>query len=158
MYLVSVYRQGNFVEPCLGPHTYLNHKPLQDNHINFTELLERTQDFLLQLSGVKDVYTAQRLLQGAWTPGISRIRGGYNAKFSGDVLIEVSPGWRYVNAETKEDMPVRESYIPFPIVFLGAGVKGEQIETPVTTDRIAPTLSRSVRIRAPNACAAVPLF
>ena len=63
-----------------------------------------------------------------------------------------------LRAKTKEDMPVRESYIPFPIVFIGAGVKGEQIETPVTTDRIAPTLSRSVRIRAPNACAAVPLF
>ena len=146
------------MEACLGTQIYLNHKLVEDKQINFTELLERTQDFLLQLSGVKDVYTAQRLLQGAWTPGISRIRGGYNAKFSGDVLIEVSPGWRYVNAETKEDMPVRESYIPFPIVFFGAGVKGEQIETPVTTDRIAPTLSRSVRIRAPNACAAVPLF
>ena len=158
MYLVAVYGQGNFVEACLGTQIYLNHKLVEDKQINFTELLERTQDFLLQLSGVKDVYTAQRLLQGAWTPGISRIRGGYNAKFSGDVLIEVSPGWRYVNAETKEDMPVRESYIPFPIIFFGAGVKGEQVETPVTTDRIAPTLSRSVRIRAPNACAAVPLF
>ena len=100
-------------------------------------MLERSQDFLLQLAGVKDVYTSTRLLQGAWTPGISRIRGGYNPRYSGDILIEVAPGWHYVNQTQGDDQLARESYIPFPIIFFGQGVIAEKLRTPVSVDCIA---------------------
>ena len=73
-------------------------------------------------------------------------------------MVEVAPGWHYVNNNTHEDQLVRESYISYPIIFFGAGVSAEKIETPVTVDRIAPTLSKAMRIRAPNACNVAPLF
>ncbi len=157
MYFVAVYGQGQYVESSFGTQIYLNHKLVEEKQINLAEMLERAQDFLLQLSGVKDVYTSSRLLQGAWTPGISRMRGGYNPRYSGDVLIEVAPGWHYVNNSTHENQLVRESYIPFPIIFLGEGFKAETVTTPVTIDYIAPTLSKAMRIRAPNACSVAPL-
>ena len=157
MYFVAVYGQGQYVESTFGTQLYFNHKLIEQKQINLAEMLERAQDFLLQLSGVKDVYTSSRLLQGAWTPGISRMRGGYNPRYSGDVLIEVAPGWHYVNPSTHEDQLVRESYIPFPIIFLGEGFKAETIESPITIDYIAPTLSKAMRIRAPNACSVAPL-
>lgn len=157
MYFVAVYGQGQYVEASLGTQLYFNHKLIEQKQINLAEMLERAQDFLLQLSGVKDVYTSSRLLQGAWTPGISRMRGGYNPRYSGDVLIEVAPGWHYINASTHENQLVRESYIPFPVVFLGEGFKAETIETPVSIDYIAPTLAKAMRIRAPNACSVAPL-
>lgn len=158
MFLISVYGQGKYVDACRGTQIYLNHRLAETKQINMTEMLERTQDFLMQLSGVKDVYTSQRLISGAWTPGISRIRAGYFPQTSGDVMIEPAPGWRYVNEDTRENQPVRESYVPYPIVFFGFGTKAEKINTPVTIDRIAPTLSKAMRIRAPNACAGAPLF
>lgn len=158
MYLVAVYGQGNYVEASLGTQLYLNHKLIEQKQINLAELLERTQDFLLQLSGVKDVYTSSRLLQGAWTPGISRMRGSYNPRYSGDVLIEVAPGWHFTNSTMHENQLVRESYIPFPVIFLGAGLTSETLSTPITIDYIAPTLSKAIRIRAPNACSVAPLF
>lgn len=158
MYLVAVYGQGQFVEASFGTQLYFNHKLIEQKQISLAEMLERSQDFLLQLSGVKDVYTSTRLLQGAWTPGISRIRGGYNQRYSGDILIEVAPGWHYVNQTHKDHQLARESYIPFPIIFMGQGVTAEKIETPVTTDCIAPTISKAIRIRAPNACNVAPLF
>lgn len=157
MYFVAVYGQGQYVESTFGTQIYLNHKLVEEKQINLAEMLERAQDFLLQLSGVKDVYTSSRLLQGAWTPGISRMRGGYNPRYSGDVLIEVAPGWHYVNKSTRENQLVRESYIPFPIIFLGEGFKAESVSSPVTIDYIAPTLSKAMRIRAPNACSVAPL-
>ncbi len=157
MYFVAVYGQGQYVESTFGTQIYLNHKLVEEKQINLAEMLERAQDFLLQLSGVKDVYTSSRLLQGAWTPGISRMRGGYNPRYSGDVLIEVAPGWHYVNKSTRENQLVRESYIPFPIIFLGEGFKAESVPSPVTIDYIAPTLSKAMRIRAPNACSVAPL-
>lgn len=158
MYLVAVYGQGQFVESAFGTQLYFNHKLIEQKQINLAEMLERAQDFLLQMSGVKDVYTSSRLLQGAWTPGISRMRGSYNPRYSGDVLIEVAPGWRYVNNTTRESQLVRESYIPFPIIFLGDGIAAETVGAPVTIDYIAPTLSKAIRIRAPNACSVAPLF
>ena len=86
------------------------------------------------------------------------MRGGYNPRYSGDVLIEVAPGWHYVNNSIREDQLARESYVPFPIIFLGADCKAEKLSTPVTIDCIAPTLSKTMRIRAPNACRTAPLF
>ena len=122
------------------------------------EMLERSQELLIQLSGVKDVYTSQRLLQGAWTPGISRIRAGYHPKYSGDILIEVSPGWHYYNEDTGQRQLVRESYVSFPVIFWGQDINGGTSTEPVTVDYIAPTLAKAMRIRAPNACSLPPLF
>lgn len=158
MYLVALHGQGQFVETSIGNQIYLSHRLIEQKQLRMNDILEQTQDFLLTLSGVKDVYTSQRLLQGAWTPGISRIRNAYNPRFSGDVMIEVTPGWRCVNESTKENKLSRESYISFPIIFYGTGVASAKVETPVSVDHIAPTISKSIRIRAPNACGTAPLF
>ena len=56
MYLVAVYGHGNFVEACYGTHFYLNHRLIEEKQLNLANVLDRTQDFLLQLSGVKDVH------------------------------------------------------------------------------------------------------
>lgn len=157
MYLMAVYGQGSYVEACFGSEIYLNHKLIEDKQLNLVEVLERSQDFLIQMSGVKDVYTSQRLQLGAWTPGISRIRNSYNPKCSGDILIHVAPGWRLVNENTQENKLMRESYVPFPIFFFGQNVCAERIDTPVSVDRIAPTIAQVMRIRAPNACSVAPL-
>lgn len=158
LYLVAVYGQGQYVEACFGTQIYINHKLVEDKQINMGELLDRSQDLLLQLSGVKDVFTSQRLLQGAWTPGISRIRAGYYPRFSGDITIQIASGWHYINQDNHENQLVRESYIPYPIIFYGFNVNRQKEDIPVGVDRIAPTLSKAMRIRAPNACSSAPLF
>ena len=71
--------------------------------------------------------------------------------------MQVAPGWRLYNEETKDNRIVREGYTPFPIVFYGANIPAETIDTPVTTDCIAPTLAQVMRIRAPNACSTAAL-
>lgn len=157
MYLMAVYGPGQYVEAKYGAQLYLSHKLIEDKQLNLTEVLERSQDFLIQMSGVKDVYTSQRLTLGAWTPGINRIRNGYNPKCSGDILIEVAPGWNLVNEELHENTLVRESYMGFPLFFWGCNIPAETIKTPVTVDCVAPTLAQFMRIRAPNACSVAPL-
>ena len=89
--------------------------------------------------------------------GISKIRNGYNPKCSGDILLEIAPGWNLVNDNTKEVSYCSEAYVNFPIFLYGYNIKAEKITTPVSVERIAPTLSSCMRIRAPNACSAAPL-
>lgn len=158
MYLAAIYGQGMYVDATFGTQIYLNHKLIEDKQINFSELLKRSEDLLLRLSGVKNVFTSQRLQQGAWRPSLERVKAGYHPSVSGDILIEVAPGWHYVNQFTDRKQLVRENYQPFPIIFYGQAVQAEKVETPVTVDYIAPTLSKAMRIRAPNACAHAPLF
>ncbi len=157
MYLMAIYGQGRFVETEYDSQLYLNHKLIEERQLNLTEVLERSQDFLIQMSGVKDVYTSQRLTLGAWTPGINRLRNGYNPKCSGDILIQVASGWTLEHQPSNTLQLVRDSYLGFPLIFLGCGVPAEVVHTPVTVDCVAPTLARLMRIRAPNACSAAPL-
>jgi len=106
---------------------------------------------------VRNVYTSLQLLTSQNTQ-IERIRNAFHPERCGDVIIEVAPGWRILNEDTQQSELSIASFTPFPIIFCGAGMKAERIATPVTTDRIAPTLARTIRIRAPNACSSEPLF
>lgn len=158
IYLRAVYGVGNLITTTHGTEIYLDHKVIEDNQINYSELLERCQDFLQQLAGVQDVYGSVRLLQGGWTPGLSRIRNNYHVQHSGDLTIAVMPGWHAVDAASGYDHISRASYVPFPIIFYGAGVKAGKVSDATTVDYIAPTLTSAMRIRAPNACDKSPLF
>jgi hypothetical protein len=152
MMLMAIYGEGNYVEATYDNQIYLDHKLITDKQLNMTEVLDRCQELLLQSQGVKDVYSSQRLLLGAWTPGINKLRNSYNPRLSGDILVQVAPGWRLVNETQHQNRLVRESYLNFPVFFFGTDVKSEKIETPVTTDCIAATLASVMRIRSPNAC------
>jgi len=87
-----------------------------------------------------------------------KVRNGYNPIRCGDIVIEVSPGWRLYNEDNQDTQLSRASFIQFPIIFYGAATKAERINDRVTVDRIAPTIAKTIRIRAPNACSAEPLF
>lgn len=158
MYLVAIYGQGKYVEAYYGNQIYLNHSLLEQKHLKLAEVLECCNDFLFQFSGVRDVFTSQRIIQGALTPGIKEIHEGYNTNCSGDILIHVEPGWTLANEENNSKQMQRDSFFEFPLIFYGFGLQHETIKTPITVECIAPTIAHHIRIRAPNACKAAPLF
>lgn len=158
MYLVAIYGQGKYVEAYFGNQIYLNHSLLEQKHIKLNEVLDCCNDFLFQFQGVRDVFTSQRIIQGALTPGIKEIHEGFNTNCSGDIMIHVEPGWTLVNEDSGSKQMQRDSFLEFPLIFFGYGLKAETIKTPVTTDCIAPTIAHHIRIRAPNACKTAPLF
>ena len=156
MYLGAIYGQGRYVEQCFSNEIYLNHRLIEQKRLSMHDILNRSQEFLLQNAGVADVYTSERLLAG--NNDIQLIRAGFNPTLSGDIIINIAPGWRLLNENTQQTFTSRANIVPFPIIFFGAGIKHDKISTPVTVDRIAPTIAKTIRIRAPNACSAAPLF
>ena len=157
MYLIAVYGPGQYIDTVDKNQLYLNLKLIENKSLKLTEVLERCADFLIQLSGVKDVYTSQRLANGAWTRGISKLRNAYNTRHSGDIMIQVSPGWVLYNENTYEKQLCRESYVGFPLIMMGCGIQAEKVRIPVSVDQVAPTLAQAMRIRAPNGCPLAPL-
>lgn len=160
MMLMALYGQGNYVEAVSGNQIYLNHQLVEQKQLNMGEILDRSQELLLQSEGVKDAYSAQRLLQGAWTPAIGKIRNSYNPRLSGDIVVQIAPGWHLVNETDNYCKLVRESYINFPIIVYGLDIAPDVVETPASTASIAATIANAMRIRAPNACrsSALPVF
>jgi hypothetical protein len=156
IYLSAIYGQGRYVEQCYGNEMYLNHKLIEQKRISMNEILGRSQDFLIQNAGVADVYTSERLMAG--NNDILKIRNGYNPTNCGDIIIEVAPGWKLLNEDTHQVIYSSAGFMPFPIIFLGGNKQHEVIKTPVTVDCVASTIAKAIRIRAPNACSAAPLF
>ena len=158
MYFGAIWGQGRWVESCFRNQMFLNHKLLESKRVSLTDALLRAQEFLSQVAGVRNIYTSLQLIQGTNNEELLRVRNGFNAERSGDILIEVAPGWHLQNEDTQETELSRASFIQFPIIIFGAGTKAERISDVATTDRIAPTIAKTIRIRAPNACSSEPLF
>ena len=157
MYLAALYGQAQFVEATYNQQIYLDHKLIEQKQLNLNEVLARAEEFLSQMDGVRDIFTSQRLALGAWVKGLDRIRSGWNSARSGDILVEVNPGWRIVSEQNTEYVNQGEPYLSYPLFFMGADVSTERIVSQVSTAAVAPTLSRCLRIRAPNGSREMPL-
>ncbi|MBQ7514353.1 MAG: alkaline phosphatase family protein [Prevotella sp.] len=157
MYLGAVYGNAQYVETCYQNQIFLNRQLIDKKGLNISDILTRSKEFILQLSGVRNVYTASQLINSD-SQLLQRIRNGFNQEHCGDLLIEVAPGWELINEDMNTSQITHMAVLPLPIIFYGSHVKSQRVATPVTTDRIAPTIARCIRIRAPNACQAEPLF
>lgn len=157
MFLSSIYGTGQYVDACYHNHIYLNHKLLERQHISIADVSSRALEFLQISEGVRDVHTTQSILSSS-SGDVLLLRNAYNPTLLGDIVIEVAPGWQLVNEDTGETYTQLASTVSFPIIFFGKGIEAERITGFVTTDRIAPTITKTIRIRAPNGCRSLPLF
>ena len=157
VYISAIYGQGNYVDAVFGNQIFLNHKLIEQKRLSLREVENRCKEIIAQSAGVSNVYTSEQLLAGG-NEDMKKIRNAFCPSVSGDIVIDVTPGWKLLNENTQETYISRTAVIPFPIIIYGMGIKAERITTPVTVDRIAPTIAKSIRIRAPNACESSPLF
>lgn len=158
MFLMATYGEGQYVEAYYDQQIYLNHKLIEDKQLKLADVQEKAAGFLVQFSGVNEVYSAHRLLLGSWSPRTDLIRNSFHRLRSGDLLIGVLPGWTIVQeGGGATQHTVRAAAIPAPLILLGHGIGAEIIRLPVNITRIAPTLSGAMRIRAPNASSETPL-
>ncbi|MBR1409917.1 MAG: alkaline phosphatase family protein [Prevotella sp.] len=140
MYLGALYGQGKYVEGTYRNQLYLNHQLIDSKRLTLGEIAQKATDFLLQMSGVKKVET--HLYE----------------QHIGDLVVELNPGWQMQNDDTHEQMKVKKPLAYFPIIFYGANITAQKVKIPVSIERIAPTIAKAIRIRAPNACMTTPLF
>ena len=158
IYLANLYGKGNYIDATFGTEIFFNRRRISEQRIDFGELQRRAADFLLDLSGVKTVYTGRELLTGASNQASSAAQAAYFPQRSGDVIIVLRPGWRSIGADGQTSAPVTAARTDFPLIFYGCGIARRQIGTPVCVEYLAPTVSKALRIRAPSGCAHSPLF
>ena len=154
MYLGALYGKDNYVEGSYLNELYLNHALIEKRQLSMQELQERCVEFLSQMSGVKRVFSSLDLLSGA---ADADMRGSYNSDRSGDLILEVTPGWTLIDDRWNECVGYNRAHVPVPVIMYGAGLKAEVSRVPIAVESIAPTVAHILRISAPNACSTRPL-
>ena len=108
----------------------------------------------MQSAGVQDVFTSHQMLHGAYNQMLQHYRNGYFKGISGDLFLELQPGWRIVpeqQAQSENNQRVRNNAVVSPVIFFGSSIKPQKVERVIDATEIAPSVSHRLRIRAPNA-------
>lgn len=162
MYLVAIYGKEQWVDKYYNQQIYLNRKLIENKNISLEEIQNKAAEFVVQFSGVQDATTLNQLLSGKANSNMDEYRKSINKELSGDIILEIQPGFQIVNEKenvnaSSSSKIQRESAIVCPVIFWGANTKAEKIKFPIRATQIAPTVSRILRIRSPNAAKDLPL-
>ncbi|GHT14980.1 alkaline phosphatase [Bacteroidia bacterium] len=157
MYLMAIYGSGNWVTGYYNEQIYLNKKLIENEKIDWNEILRKSADFIAQFSGIQEVTTA-----GQWlvddTGRSVEFRRGMNKKISGDLFLELQPGWVIVHEDQiNKNNYTRNNSVLSPLYIFGNNIPKENIFRIVKATEIAPTLAFIMRIRPPNASKDAPL-
>ena len=157
MYLMAIYGSGNWVQGYYNEQIYLNKKLIENQNVNWNEILRKSAEFVARFSGVQEVTTA-----GQWfvddTGRSAEFRRGMNKKISGDLFIELQPGWVVVNDNQSNNTDYTHSKVILsPLFIFGGNIRKEQVYRTIQATEIAPTVAFIMRIRPPNAAQDTPL-
>ncbi len=157
-YLNLTYGEADWVKGYYQQQLYLNRPLIEERKLPLDEVQKTVARFMIQFSGVAHVMTASTLENNQFTDGIfGAMQRGFNQKRSGDVLINLMPGW----AEKGESL--RSSSSPYaydthvPLILYGWKIAPVSIARKVEITALASTLSSLLGVPAPDACMSQPL-
>lgn len=151
-YLGAKYGNADWVVGFHDNQFYFNTRSLENCNIaSEREILSDARDFLLKMSGVAAAYTIYDILSAS-TNELQALRENTDASKAGQLRVKIRPGSILVTSNGGEEhrIPVRESSSIVPGFILHPEIGAHLIPTAVDAVEIAPTLTRILRIRAPN--------
>lgn len=159
MYLIAKHGNGEWVTAYNRGGFYLNRALIEEKNLNAEDLRADAAKFLMRMTGVAGAYTIDDILEGRTTA--ARRRNTIVAT-AADVYLDVIPGWTliddFANPATPQKHTVRMAPAVAPaVIYYPPQVEAQRIASPVDARAIAPTVSRILRIRSPNAAAQPPI-
>lgn len=158
-YLNAVYGRGEWVKTYYAQQLYLNRDLIEDSKFNLADVQQKVAQFMLQFTGVANTVTATTLQTAYFPDGVfSKIQRSFNQKRSGDVLINLDPGWIEKNGITTTHNSAYSYDTHVPLIWYGWKVKRSTIFEAVDMVDIAPTISYFLNIASPNATVGKPII
>jgi len=137
---------------------FLNNKVIEAKKLYLQQVQEDVAAFMIKFNDVSEVITGTTMNNTQYTEGVRYLmQKGYNAKRSGDVLVNYLPGYvDYMPTGTTHGSPYSyDTHVP--LLFYGWNIKqGSSTEQVYITD-IAPTLAMMLNIQFPNGCTGKPI-
>lgn len=157
MYLMAKFGNGDWVTAFFNDQFFLNQKLVDSRGLDLRTVRLEAAQFLERMSGVDRVYTLDEILEGRGDSRLEALQRNASPVSSGDLFVEVAPGWETVNDILVPADEARTHYVKrlapatAPVYILAPQIKPRVIETPVDARVIAPTVAGLLRIRSPNA-------
>jgi predicted AlkP superfamily pyrophosphatase or phosphodiesterase len=137
---------------------FLNHKAISDKKLDLKKVQNDVAAFLQNAEGVSEVITSGDMNVASFTEGSRYLmQKGFNAKRSGDVLINYLPAWvDFSKTGTTHGSPYSyDTHVP--LIFYGWNIKqGSSAEQVYITD-LAATLAMMLNIQFPSGCTGKPI-
>ena len=158
-YLNALYGEGDWIIGYKNQQIYLNHTLIETSKRTVQEVQQTVADFVLQFTGVANVITSTQMMQTNFSKGtFAKMQNSYNQKRSGDVMINLKPGWvEDVTYATFSNSPYTyDSHVP--LVWYGWKIKRKTIYKNVGLEDIAPSISSLLNISFPNGYSGEPIY
>ena len=152
-FLNTQYGFADWVVDYANNSLYLNHRVIFEKGLNLAEIQSTAAAFALQFRGVAQAITASALQNNYFSGGaLQKIQNGFYPKHSGDIVINLMPGWiEEVEGQVSLSGSMYEYDSHVPLLWYGGGIHREAVHTPVNMTDVAPTLSRVLGISRPDA-------
>jgi len=153
-YLNAVYGAKEWISYFGNKTVYFNHNAIEDAHLDLKEVQEKSTDFMVKLAGIANVLSSCTLQGSRFNDGVSKqIYNSYNQKRSGDLLINLEPGWieQTVTESTAHNSPYNyDTHVC--LIWYGWKVEKTSITRFISLADIAPTLSMFLNVPETNVC------
>lgn len=152
-YLNLTYGRGEWVKLYHKQQVYLNHILIEDSELNLADFQQTVADFLIQFAGVANTVTASTMQSTQFSDGIfSKMQHSFNQNRSGDVLINLEPGWIEEKSVIESENSAYSYDTHVPLIFYGWKIGRKTINRKIDIIDIAPTISYFLETSQPNGC------
>lgn len=158
VYLMAKHGNGDWVSGFHDNQFYLNHKLIKEHDLDLKSVRADAAEFIARMSGVSNVATIDDIVDGS-ADNSEALRRNIHLNHAGDLYVWVNPGWEVIDeVKGQEKRTVaRTAVTSAPVFILSPMVKAQRIGKEIDASLIAPTVSRLLRIRSPNASSNKPL-
>lgn len=158
-YLNVVYGQGKWVKGYYGKQLYLNHMLIEDSDLDLAAVQLKAAGFLTQFTGISTAVSGTVLANNEFTRGhFARMRNSFDPIRSGDIIIDLKPGWVENGEWVTNHNSVYEYDSHVPLIWYGWKINRSGINRRINMKGLAATLSALCRVPYPNACSGEPVI
>lgn len=158
-YLSILYEDGEWIKSYHSRQIYFNQSLIDQSGVDLLEIQQKVASFMVQFNGVSNALPGMIVNTTSFKSGINqKIQNSYHQKRSGDVMVNLEPGWIEKNGSATNSGSGYAYDTHVPLIWLGWNVKNIRIDEPIEVIDIAPTISWILNITAPNASIGKPIF
>lgn len=151
-YLNAAYGDGKWVEHYINQQVYLNRELVEEQDVSLADMQKDAANFLRGLDGVQSTNTATNFEYKDYINGLqANYQNGFHYDRSGDVYIELKPGWLDSSYRTGTSHGSPYNYdTHVPLLFYGWNVPHGKTSQKTIITQIAPTISAMLNIDYPS--------
>lgn len=152
-YIGSKHGNGEWILGIIDNVIYLNHNLIDSRSLSLTDMQHDVATFVMQLRGVSHAITAEAMRSSYFGTGYGRkIQNGFYPRRSGDVVINLMPGWIEEQDKTRSSSGSMYRYdTHVPLIIFGCEVKATRRDESVDMSSLATTQATLMGITTPTA-------